>query len=95
MSVLLDQRTELLNGKYTPCEARIAINKLIDLQITQCKQKYLTRWEQDCTQSMRDLESRVNDLNNLKENLLRTVNKAREEDCMLSLRGSIDIELTH
>lgn len=89
----LIQKIQFLNGTFTPSEARDLISKSIDEQIEFYKLQHLSQWMKDNTISKHQLEIKIDELQQKKQELLDMVKIAKIEDTKLNIRGDFKISL--
>ncbi|NGP75070.1 hypothetical protein G3570_00380 [Balneolaceae bacterium YR4-1] len=82
---------ELVKGEFTTAEAREVLTNLINSKLRFHSKKNLQAYEQS-GKTDPNSESRIQELKQLRKQLLEDLNEAREEDCMVELQASINLK---
>ena len=84
---------QVINGEFSPAEARDIVNNIIDGHMNFNRQQYITRWEANHNLTQDDLQQQLNALRELKNELKAAIAQAREEGCRIHLEGSLELRL--
>lgn len=82
--------TKLINGLYTPDEAKEILLTMVDSKINFHKLKSLSSLVR-CNQPNEESEGRINELKEAKSQLLELIQKAREENTHLRIESTVHI----
>lgn len=87
------QKLKMVDGQFNTMEASDLLGSMIEGSINFCKRQYLSMWERDHSISKKELDQKVEELQN-QQNLLKSlIAQARENGCELRIKGNFEIEV--
>jgi len=88
------QKLDLVNGVFTPLEARDAIGTLIDGKINFHKTHRISSWEGDNNSANEKMDTnRIQELLEEKVNLRRIYLEAKEMGKNIKIKGTLELEI--
>ena len=92
-ALLTEQKVKLLDGEFTPSEARDIVNGLIDVKINFHKLHRLSLWEGNCDSNTTFDNSRVAQLLTDKDNFLAFLKEMRGQGKKVKMEGVLNISV--
>lgn len=89
----ISKETKLVDGLFTPTEARDILSSIIDAQINFYKLQYLSQWVGDHTTSGDYSERQIDELEKKKNELKKILDTAAKEDLEVALQGVFELKL--
>ena len=89
----IKQKIQLVKGEFTPTEASDVILALIDEKINFHKIQTLQRWEQNHLNNSEDLDDRISQLEDEKQNVKTFITNAKNLKSNLTINGILEIEI--
>ncbi len=87
------QKVDFIRGNFTPSEVRDLISSFIDKSINLYKVQYMSQWEANHKYESETLDSKIAELTNVKNKLLKVVEKAGLEGARVSLDSILELKL--
>ncbi|MFI8604629.1 hypothetical protein ACIGCP_09220 [Cellulophaga baltica] len=93
MTPIATQKVQLVKGEFTPSEASDIVINLIREKINFHKLQRLQLWEGDHNCKTDQIDTRIDELNQEKETMLKFINSHRNLGVTLKINGIIELEV--
>ncbi len=87
------QKVQLVKGEFTPSEAADILSALIDEKINFHKLQRLQRWEGNHKSDTGDLNNRIVELEESRDQALAFISQARKAGKQLHIKGTLELTL--
>lgn len=91
----VNQKIQLVKGKFTPNEASEIIMSFIDKKINFHKLQRLQIWENCHATKTKAIDARIKELEQEKEIARNVINQSREQGLNLSINSTLDINISN
>ena len=87
------QEVKLVNGTFTPSEARDIVSGIIDKQINFYKLQHLSKWVGNNNTSPDSIDKKIAALQKERAEFMKMINQAKREGLRLTLNSGMEVVL--